>query len=86
MRTVVRPHAHGSSTSAAEVAGAVADQRQRLLGQRGEDELALGAGRDQLPVGGVDHLDEEVVLLTCSPSRTVRHSVATPGPHISDRP
>ena len=51
-RTVVRPHAHGSIADRAEVAGAVANQRQRLLGQRGEHELALGPGRDAGAVAG----------------------------------
>ena len=48
---------------AGDVAGAVAQQRQRLLGQRREDELAVGAVRDVAAGLGVDDLDEEVVLL-----------------------
>ena len=48
---------------AGDVAGAVAQQRQRLLGQRREDELAVGAVRDEAAGLGVDDLDEEVVLL-----------------------
>ena len=51
----------------ADVAGPVADQRQRLLGQRGEHELALRAGLQPPPVLGVDHLDQEVVLLDVQP-------------------
>ena len=46
-----------------DVARAVAQERQRLLGQGREDELAVGAVLDALAGVGVDHLDEEVVLL-----------------------
>ena len=51
---------------APDVAGPVAQQRQRLLGQRGEDELAFGSRRHGAPAG-VDHLDDEVVLLHVQP-------------------
>ena len=47
----------------ADVAGAVAQQRQRLLGQGGEDQLALLAGPDGLAGGRFDDLHQEVVLL-----------------------
>ena len=86
-RAVVRPHAHGSSEIRADVAGAVADQRQRLLGERREHELAFGARREGTAVRGIDDLDEEVVLLDVEAvARRSTHSVATPGPHISDSP
>ena len=46
-----------------EVAGAVAQQRHRLLRQRREDELADLAVRQRLSRVRVDDLDEEVVLV-----------------------
>src|SRR5262245_7825426 len=47
---------------ARDVARAIADHRQRLLGERRDDELSLGAlGQD--PAGlGIDDLEEKVVL------------------------
>ena len=50
-----------------DVAGPVADQRHRLLRQRREHELTLGPRRERGSVVGIDHLDEEVVLLHVQP-------------------
>ena len=63
-------HAHagaparaGRAVERGEVAGAVAEHRHRLLGERREHELAHLAVRDVRERVGVDALDEEVVLL-----------------------
>ena len=62
MRASVRPHAHGASVDVGDVARAVAQQRQRLLGERRDHELARLARATGSRVG-VEHLDEEVVLV-----------------------
>src|SRR2546426_2502997 len=43
-----------------DVARAIADQRERALGERRQDELALVAGRQHGAGGGVDDLGQEV--------------------------
>ncbi len=53
----------GLARERGEVAGAVAQQRQRLLRQRREDELADLAVRHRLARLRVDDLDEEVILV-----------------------
>ncbi len=67
MRASVRPHAHGASVDGRDVGRAVADQRQRLLGQRRDDELAGLARRTGSPCRG-RRLDEEVVLVEVQPA------------------
>ena len=57
------PARAGPVAEAGQVAGAVADHRQRLLGERGEDQLALLAVGHRLAGRRVDHLDQEVVLV-----------------------
>ncbi len=52
----------GAGQQPGEVAGAVADDRHRLLGQRGEDQLAERAVRQHLAGHRVDDLRVEVVL------------------------
>ena len=86
MRASVRPHAHGRLVERGDVGRAVAQQRQRLLGQRRDHELARLARRDRLRAVGVEHLDEEVVLVDVRARRPASHSIATPGPMISDSP
>ena len=51
----------------AEIAGPVADQRERLLGQGGEHQLADGSGRDGRAVVRIDRLDQEMVLVDVQP-------------------
>jgi hypothetical protein len=62
MRAKVRPQARERG----QVAGAVAQQRQRLLRQRREDELADGFVRERLARLRIDDLDQEVVLVHVS--------------------
>ena len=81
MRASVRPHAHGARVQRGDVARAVAQQRQRLLGQRAEDELALGAVGQRLAGLGIDDLDEEVVLVDVRARRAPRGTgPPRPGP------
>ena len=46
-----------------DVARAIAQEWERLLGQRREDELAGLARGERLAAPRVDHLDQEVILL-----------------------
>ncbi len=62
MRTWVRPQAQGVPDQHADVPGAVAQQGEGLLGDGGEDQLALGAVGQDLAGVGVDDLGDEVVL------------------------
>ena len=54
--------ARGGRQQARQVARAVADDRQRFLGQRGEDEFAFAAVGQHLAGLGVDDLGVEVVF------------------------
>ena len=63
-------HLHkGTSTGAlfageyANVAGAIAQQGERLLGQGSENQLALGSFGQNLPGVGIDDLRNEVILV-----------------------
>ena len=53
----------GGRVEGGDVAGAVAQQRHRLLGQGGEDELAPLPRPERAARVGVDDLDQEVVLV-----------------------
>ena len=64
-----------------QVAGAVADDRQRLLGQRGEDQLAHLAVRQHRAGLGVDDLGVEVVLPDVQPVLGLDAFVGDAGPH-----
>ena len=68
IRTPVRPHGQGRPVERGEVAGPVAEDRVRLLGERGEDELAHLAVRHRLERLGVEALHDEVVLLDVHPA------------------
>ena len=50
-----------------DVARAIAQQRQRLLGQRRDDELAAGARRQRAAGLRVDRLEEKMVLPAVQP-------------------
>ena len=81
-----RTAAGTGSARSAQVTGAVADQRHRLLGQRGEHELTLLTGRQHAPVVRIDHLDQEVVLLDVQAVADLEALGRHAGPHISDSP
>ncbi len=57
----------GAGQQPGQVAGAVADHRHRLLGEAGEDQLALLAVREHLLGDRVDDLGIEVVLPDVQP-------------------
>jgi hypothetical protein len=57
------PASAGLEVDRRDVAGPVAHQRQCLLGQRRQHELALFAGREPRPGRRIDDLGEEVVLV-----------------------
>ncbi len=70
---VVAPgYAHDAHMSAAagarlvaeprDVARAIADHRQRLLGERRDDELATLLDRNRRERRGIDHLEQEMIL------------------------
>ena len=64
-----------------QVTGAVADHRHRLLGQRGEHQLALLAVGQHLHRHRVDHLGQEVVLPDVQPVLGLTRLLAHSGPH-----
>ena len=57
------PAGAGLAAQDADIARAVAQQRERLLGDRGEDQLALRALRQNLAGVRVDDLGDEMVLV-----------------------
>src|SRR5204862_262555 len=61
----------GRGVEAGHVAGAIPDDGERLLGQGGEDELALHPGRHGL-ARGVDDLGEEMVLVDVAAATSER--------------
>ena len=65
--SIRRIGARGAGQQPGQVAGAVADHRHRLLGQRGEDQLALLAVGQHLAGHRVDDLGVEVVLPDVQP-------------------
>ncbi len=71
----MRPHEHGRAPQRADVSRPVADERERLLRQRGEDEHALVALGERLARLGVDDLREEVVLVDVR-ARPLLHALA----------
>ena len=63
MRDVGPAAGTGGPIQHADVAGAIAQQGEGLLGDGGEDQLALGAVGQDLAGVGVDDLGDEVVLI-----------------------
>jgi hypothetical protein len=58
------PHAgsSGAGEKPRQIAGAIADHRERFLGQRGEDQFALFAVGQHRAGLGIDHLGVEMIL------------------------
>jgi hypothetical protein len=79
------PAGTGLAVEAGDVAGAIADQRHRLAGERGDHQLAGLAFRDRLERLRVQTLDQEMILLDVHPG-ALGHSPLTPGPITSERP
>ena len=52
----------GAGHEAGQVAGAVADDGHRFLGERGEDELAFGAVGEHFAGFRIDHFGQEMVF------------------------
>ena len=69
-----------------QVPGPVADDRHGLLGERGEDQLALLAVRQHLAGERVDDLRIEVVLPDVQPVLGLHALLRDPGPITSDSP
>ena len=66
-RAVVRPHGARLDHHGPDIPRAVTDQRQRLLGERGEHELSLRTRFKHRTGHRIDRLDQEVVLLDVQP-------------------
>ena len=66
--TWVRPQEHFSRVTHTDVPGAVAQQRECLLGDGGEHQLTLAALGQHLAGVRVDDLSDEVVLVDVHPS------------------
>ena len=69
-----------------EVARAIADHRHRLLGERGEDELAFLAVRQARAGRGVDHLGEEMILPDMQPILGLDAFIGHARPHHLGKP
>jgi len=69
-----------------QVAGAVTDDRKRLLGERGEDELALFAVAKHAAGFGIDHLGIEMILPDMQAILGLDAFLPDAGPITSDRP
>ena len=77
----------GAGQQPGEVAGAVPDDREGLLGERGEDELAHLAVGEHAPVGSASMISgRKWSSQMWLPSFVSRHSLPTPGPMTSLRP
>ena len=75
--------ARRAGQQAREVARAVADDRQRLLGERGEHQLALLAVGQHLAGLGIDRSRDRNGLPRCAgPSLVSTHSWRRPGPSL----
>ena len=76
------PHrARGAGQQPRQVARPVADDRERLLGERGEDQLAQLAIRQHRAGLGVDHLGVEVILPDVQPVLCLDAFVGNARPH-----
>ena len=63
MRVRVRPQGQGSGRSRVEIAGAVADDREGLLGEGGDDQFADLARGHRFQGLRIEDLDQEMILV-----------------------